>query len=179
MNTEIKNSENYLNTNVGKTTGFKTPKGYFESFEDAVFVKLATEKFEKETGFDIPKTYFDNLENAILTKISSEEKVVKVIPLRTKIANFASIASAACILLFVGFYFIDNSEKNTFDNLAISDVENWAENNIVMIDNIDLNNAFEVTDFDGNELLSSEITDETIEKFLLSVDNSTLLNEIE
>lgn len=179
MNTELKNSEMFLTNNVGKKSGFKVPKDYFETLEDDVFAKLTTDDFEIETGFEVPNNYFDGLENQILAKISSEEKEVKVIPLRTKIANFASIAAAACILLFVGFHFFGTSETNSFENLPISDVVNWAENNMVMIDNYDLNNAFEVSDFDENELLSSEISDETIENYLTNADTSTLLNEID
>jgi len=179
MNIELKNSEEFITNKVGKKTGFKVLENYFESLEDAIFTRLSEELFTKQTGFETPSNYFNNLEETILTKISSEEKVVKVIPLYTRIARFASIASAACVLLFVGFQLFSSSETISFDTLAFGDVENWVENNIVLIDSYELNDAFKISDFDGNELLLSEISDETIENYLTNVDTSTLLNEID
>jgi len=179
MNTELKNSEEFLTNKVGRTTGFKISKNYFESLEDAVVTKLSEESFIKETGFEVPNNYFEDIEDSIFSKISSEEKTVKVISLRSRIASFSSIAAAACILLFIGLQFFNSSEANTFENLAFTDVENWAENNIVFIDNYDLNQVFESSDFDDNEFLSSEISEESIENYLTNVDISTILNEID
>ncbi|HHC78517.1 MAG TPA: hypothetical protein ENK46_01450 [Flavobacteriia bacterium] len=53
--------------------GFKTPEGYFDTVEDAVFAKITSEKFAEKEGFSTPSSYFDTVEDTILTKIKGEE----------------------------------------------------------------------------------------------------------
>ena len=44
-----------------KKSGFKTPKEYFNTLEDTVFDKMASEKFSKKEGFKSPEGYFNSV----------------------------------------------------------------------------------------------------------------------
>jgi len=59
-------------------SGFKTPKGYFDSVEDSVFSKLTSEKFSKKSGFKEPNNYFKTVENSVFQKIKKVESVKEV-----------------------------------------------------------------------------------------------------
>ena len=177
MSTPQKNSEQYLNKILGKATGFKVPKGYFDTVEEAVFTKQATEKFNSNTGFITPEKYLDTLEDKVLASVVSKEKQAKIIPLRTLMARFASISAAACVLVFIGIQFFDVSEQNTLDNIAIEDVELWMNTHINQIENTELVSAFETTDLETT-IVTEGLTDEAIENYLNTLDPSTIINEI-
>ena len=59
-------------------SGFKTPKGYFNSVEDEVFAKLITEKLPEKEGFSMPKNYFETIEDKVLQNITQEKLSEKV-----------------------------------------------------------------------------------------------------
>ena len=178
MNTAQKNSENYINKKVDKKHGFKVPKNYFETVEDDFFVKLNESSFPKEAGFSIPKGYFDSLEDTILTKLETTKKPTKVISLRSKVIRFAPFAAAASILLFIGMNYFTFSPNTNIDNIAITEVEKWVQNNINTINNDDLSIAFEASDFNETELISSSINNDEIEEYLQTVETSSILNEL-
>ena len=54
-------------------SGFKTPKGYFETVEGDVFSKFATKSFPTKSGYSAPKNYFDTIEIDVFTKIDASE----------------------------------------------------------------------------------------------------------
>ncbi len=108
-----------------KSAGFKTPKEYFESFDDKIFSKLNTESqldSIKKTGFKVPDDYFESFNDNILdTDLSEKES--KVIQLFGK-RNLIYISSiAAAILLLFNLSVFDS--KPTFDNLETETVENY------------------------------------------------------
>ena len=87
-------------------------------------------------------------------------------------------AAAASIILFIGlntFVFNQNNEIS-IDNLTESDIEYWLNNSdmhdsdvaLVLDDDILEENGFSLTN----------LKDENIEEYINSIDNSSLLNEI-
>ena len=54
-------------------SGFKTPKGYFETVENDVFSKLSIKSFPEKAGYSIPKNYFDTVERKVFTKMDANE----------------------------------------------------------------------------------------------------------
>ncbi len=62
---EMKNSK----LEHSKENGFKTPEGYFDTIEDAVFSKLSSEKFPDKDGFVNPDNYLDTVEDSVLKKM--------------------------------------------------------------------------------------------------------------
>lgn len=67
-----------------KENGFKVPKGYFDTVEDTVFAKLASEKLPKKEGFFTPTTYFETVEDNVLEKIQQEKGLQSTLPTTKK-----------------------------------------------------------------------------------------------
>lgn len=142
-----------------KSTGFKTPDNYFESFDDKIFSKLNTENpldSIKKTGFKVPDDYFESFNNTIFEK-SLGNKESKVIPLFSK-RNLVYVSSiAAAILLLFNLSIFDN--KPTFDNLDIETVESFIEDE-------------NISSYDIAALLTDEqIAEDIIIEFTVNEDN--------
>ena len=90
-----------------KSPGFKTPKDYFESFDDKLMQHLnGKEIIEgiKVTGFKVPDTYFNSVENTILNKIEKEDKT-PVIELKSRTPFYYVASIAASLLLLFALFF--------------------------------------------------------------------------
>ena len=68
---------NYLDILKNKGSGFKVPKGYFETIEAAVMTELIADRFPKKHGFTTPKGYFKALDDDIASKSIEEKLPVK------------------------------------------------------------------------------------------------------
>jgi hypothetical protein len=44
-----------------KIPNFNVPEGYFETFEERLFCKIAEDSFPKTAGFNVPENYFETL----------------------------------------------------------------------------------------------------------------------
>lgn len=175
MDNELRNSIDYITKKVGKNPGFTTPVNYFDDVEDTIYNNLPGENFPKKQAFSVPNTYFDALEDTILARVDPETKETKVIPIRSRIARFASIAAAASVLLFIGIYYFS---VNNNQPLTLTEVENWFDDNINDIDNDDLVVFLESSDLEEEEFISNPINDDILEEYLNTIDTSSLLNEI-
>jgi len=178
MRNELKNSVAYINNKVGKKTGFSAPANYFDTLENSIESILAEEKFAKDSGFKIPKNYFDDLENNILAKISSEEKETKIISFKERVFKLIPIAAAASIVLFIGLnsFVFNTSDELTMDSLSNNDIEYWLDSNT--FHSTDLTTEYEDDILEENDFLFTDIKDESIEDYINSIDNSSLLNEL-
>ena len=177
MNTEIKNSENYISKKTGKDTGFSTPTDYFTTLEDALFTKLAEENLSKENGFKVPENYFNNLENQILEKVTAPIKETKIISFKDKVLKIIPFAAAASLLLFIGLnsFVFNTDEELTIDSLSDADLDYWLDSNTLNTNDI----AFVLEDdiLEVGDFYFSTIKDETIEDYINSIDNTALINE--
>lgn len=178
MENNIKNSEEYLNSILGKKNSFSLPKNYFDTIEDAIETKLAEENLKKENGFTTPDNYFKDLENEILAQVSAPKKETKVISLKEKILKTIPFAAAASIILFIGFnsYVFNKTEELTIDSLSDDDIEFWINSNTLHTNDIAIvleNDILEESDF-----YFSSLEDENIEDYINSIDNTSFLNEI-
>ena len=130
-----------------KSSGFKSPTGYFESFDKHLFEKLEEKDVlaHIESGFNTPSDYFETLEHKITEKISSQNDI-KVISLFNKkaIVYLSSIAAAIFILLNISIF-----EKNpSFDTLDMLTVENY-----IIDENI---SSYEIADVLQDETLDED-----------------------
>lgn len=179
METNLKNSENYLNSVSKKEPGFSTPENYFSDAEDRFSSFLSEEKIPKKTAFKTPDAYFENLENIILNKALTSEKEVKVISLKQRLLEFIPIAAAACIVLFLGLnaYTFNESENISFENLADNEIENWMTNNISLLSENDLAMTYTELDFDESDMILNSISNDELENYLSNQDNISLILE--
>ena len=66
-----------------KSSGFKAPDGYLESFDELLFKRLKENgplKGHKNSGFKVPDRYFETFDEKFAKNLSSDKKI-KIIPL--------------------------------------------------------------------------------------------------
>ena len=124
--------------------GYSIPENYFETIENNVFTKIDANESNKQQKFDVPKDYFSTIEDNVFKKIQEEDsRKPKVINLKSRLTKvFAPIAIAASLLLLLTLYTNKTDDTHSFDSLAITDVENWIENDYVALDSYEIAEAF-------------------------------------
>ena len=178
MKNEIKNSIDYISKKTSKEPGFSTPSNYFDNLEDIIDMKITEETFTKKTAFKVPDTYFSNIEDCILEQVSYKEKETKVISFRKRALKSIPYVAAASVALFISLNtFIFNTDKNlTIDSLSDNEIENWLASNDIKTNDIAF--VFEDEILGENDFSMTTLQDEELEDYINSIDNSTLLNEI-
>jgi len=155
-----------------KTSGFKTPDNFFESFDGKVLQQLDTKTIIKDiedTGFNVPDNYFDTVETVILDKVVSKDKT-KLITLSTKRAFYYISGIAASVLLLISIFNWDDGTTN--NNITIEMVETYFENSD--LNSYELADLLSETEFleDDFSIVETEYDEDNIEAYLL--ENSDL-----
>jgi len=180
MNRQIQNSEDYLRKRTQNENGFSVPENYFENVEDVVLSKISDKDFPKDIAFSTPDNYFDSFDEEFLAKIVFPKKDVKVISLKSRILKFIPTTAAACILLFVGMNYFSSNEKISFETISSEELELWFndsnlnEGSRILLEFVD-------ADFTENDIIEDDtsINDDDILEYLNTIDNTSLLTEIE
>jgi hypothetical protein len=207
MENKIKNSEEYLNSILGKKSGFSIPKNYFNTTEDAIEAKLVGEKFTKEKGFTIPENYFNTIENSFETKLSEEKftkekgftipdsyfkelendilakvsptkKETKVISFKERILKFIPIAAAASVILFIGLNSFVFNKTEELTLDSLSDVDIEYWLDSNTIDTLDITIALEDDILEDDDFYFATLEDENIEDYINSIDNTSIFEEL-
>ncbi|REH52356.1 hypothetical protein C7448_10388 [Tenacibaculum gallaicum] len=177
MDKKIKHTIDYISQQVGKDNGFSTPQNYFEKVEETINTSVFIDSLPKNKPFNTPHGYFDTIETRIQSELAIEQpKESKVISLRKRILQYVPVAAAASVLLFIGINYF-NTQKITFEDITITDIESWYENGYGDIDNSELATTLNTSELE--EDIFASISDETLEDYLSSVDTPTLINEIQ
>ncbi len=105
-----------------KSTGFKTPEGYFDSLEAKLNARLANEGRIQDidnTGFEVPKDYFETLDGKILSKVSEppQGKVVTLFSRRNLV--YISGVAAAILIAFTIFFKSDPLTDTDIDDEVV------------------------------------------------------------
>jgi len=190
-------------------SGFKAPKGYFDTVEDAVFAKLSTKKLpekegfsapdsyfdtvadnilekiqkeesnqttsplDKQTGFKIPENYLESVEDTIISKLGNVKESVKVIDFRSIILKrIIPFAAAASFVLFIILNY-NNSEETIFDTVASAEIEQWIENDLIILDTYEIAEVYNDTELENTTIFAE---DELLE-YLNGTDVESLLLE--
>lgn len=180
MNREIQNSEDYLRKRTQNENGFSVPENYFEGVEDVVLSKMFEQDFPKDIAFSAPDNYFGSFDEEFLAKIDFPKKEVKVISLKSRILKFIPTTAAACILLFIGLNYFSTNEKISFETISSEELELWFNDNNLNENSRDLL-EFVDADFTGNDIIEGDtsINDDDILEYLNTINNNSLLTEIE
>ncbi|WP_299116618.1 hypothetical protein [uncultured Winogradskyella sp.] len=107
-----------------KTTGYKTPDDYFESFENKLFERLSEEEpieGVKDSGYTVPKNYFDSIEDKVFNTISTKE--IPIVKLRARKYFYYVAGIAASLVLLFAIFFQDTD----YESLSIEVVETYLE----------------------------------------------------
>jgi hypothetical protein len=97
-------------------SGYKVPKGYFDTLEESLVNKLKSSSYSEKSGFTVPTNYFSEFD----LKTPSEETSPKVIRLK----DWSKWIAAASIVAFavIGAWYIDSISPGK--NLQFSDLDN-------------------------------------------------------
>ena len=150
----MKNSKTHNDTK----TGFKTPKNYFNNFEETMLNNIQAQT----SGFKTPDNYFNTL-NESLSKTIFKKNTPKIISLFSR-ENllYASSVAAVILLLFNLSFFNKTPDWNTIDN-------NTIERYILEEDINSFTLISSLTDDDiiENNTITYSINDNNIETYLL------------
>lgn len=155
-----------------KNSGFKVPDNYFEELEGSIFSQANLKDLAVDSGLKEPEGYFDNLEEQILSKVVSK-KETKVIGLFTKKTLFYGSSIAAAIVLLFNLTF-KNLNTISFDSLDIETVNNYILNEA---ETDELAALFTDTELDETNFINYNLTDDTIDSYLESLDDIELISE--
>lgn len=106
-----------------KSSGFKTPDNYFESFDDKLMQRLTDETIIKgieDTGFKTPDGYFNTVEDKVLKRLKPKNETPVISIFRRKQFYYVSGIAASLLLLFAVFI----SQPQT-EELSVDLVENY------------------------------------------------------
>lgn len=152
--------------NDKKSSGFKVPNNYFETFDDTLLQNLDKEASfltAKTAGFQIPKDYFNTVDTKVIKAISKEKKP-KVITLSNVKTLVYAASIAAAILLFFNIYIFNT-------NVSIEDIELAAVESFIIEDDI---SSYEIAslltehELNANNIVEYSLQDEHIEEYLLN-----------
>ena len=133
-----------LTKKLPKKAGFTAPKNYFNTFENQIFKRITRASITNQEQFDVPQNYFETIEDKVFEKIQKaaivKPKVIRLKPLFIKV--IAPIAVAASLFLIFMFNYTLTKEDYSFDNLAAADVENWIENDLVILESYTISEVF-------------------------------------
>lgn len=107
-----------------KSTGYKTPERYFESFESTFLDRINKEELLKGTetaGYTIPEDYFNSVDDNVFKKLNKNERPV-ISLLSKKTFYYVAGIAASIVLLFSIFV---NSGIN--EELSVDIVETYLE----------------------------------------------------
>lgn len=156
-----------------KSSGFKTPEKYFDSFEDKLFTRIEepnTLENINSPGFKVPQNYFNTVEHKILNKLDTNDKPVVHLFARPSFYYVAGIA-ASLILLFAIFI---NIEKPT--ELTGEMVEAYFQNSD--LDTYELAQLLSDADMleDDFTIIETNYNEDNLEDYLLeNADIETIL----
>jgi hypothetical protein len=159
-----------------KSTGFKTPDNYFESFEDKLFERINNEaslKEVKDTGFKAPKDYFKSLDDKIFKKINKEEQPVIKLNTRKTLYYVAGIAASLILLLAIFIGKGTNTEEFSAEMVEAyfedSDLDSYELAELLVDANM-LEEDFTLTE--------TEFSEDNLESYLLeNTDIETILQQ--
>lgn len=108
-----------------KSTGYKVPDNYFETFDDKLFDHLSEKKSisgVESTGFKVPEDYFDSVESKVTSRLNEDNTPVVNLRTRKTFYYIAGIAASIVIMLAI---FIN---RDTNEDISIEMVQTYLEN---------------------------------------------------
>lgn len=158
-----------------KSTGFKTPDHYFESFEDNLFERL-TEKESiagiENSGYTVPKDYFKTIENKIISKLITKEKPVITLRPRTTFYYVAGIAASFVLLFSLVF---NNTDALSIDTIETSSLEGYLFQEDYTNDELAF--LFVGSEISEADFINVSISEETLNQYLDNTDTEDLIFE--
>ena len=155
--------------------GLQVPPSYFDTLEEAIFIRIAEENLPKETGFKIPPTYFNSLEGELNSKISLK-KETRIISLFSR-KHLRYVASIAAVFL-VAFVLIFNQKNIDLETIQTSEIEAYVTSEKFDLSTQDIAQLLTDDDLEALELQAVSFSEENLESYLLeTINDASLLTE--
>ena len=153
-----------------KSSGFKAPNGYLESFDEFLLKKLKeTSPLDglENSGFKVPDQYFETIDEKLSKVISTKEKAKVISFLSWKKMAYVSGVAASILLMIT--LFNNNNKIPSFDNLETVLIDEY----IVEEDftNEDIATLLS-DDLTMNNFMDSHLIDDNLEEYIL--DNASI-----
>ncbi len=151
---------------------FKTPEGYFESFNERLMNRIEAKKDDsiseiipKTDGFAVPKKYFEEVGQNIKQKIGHGPKVIS---LRSYRKFYYAAASIAALFVLVLAWNWDNTSEPIigFEDLASAEIDSYFENNDLGLTSYELAEVIDVEEINVLDMTNEAIADEEILEYL-------------
>ncbi len=148
-----------------KTSGFKAPDGYLESFDELLLNKLKeSSPLEglENSGFKVPDHYFESFDVKLAKSLNSDKeiKVITFIPWK-KMLYVSGIA--ASIILMVSLF--NNNNKTTFDSLETTLIDKYIVEEELTNEEIATLLSDDLT---LNNFMDSHLIDADLEEYILN-----------
>lgn len=141
------------------TTGFKTPKDYFETLENNLISELNLRDQVSESGLNIPDGYLEGFK----VELPKSEFNTKVINLFNK-KSWLYVASVAAVIIFIFTIPKIGSNAITFASLDNDSIENYLLTND--LESVELSNLITNTTAFENIILEETLNDIYLEDYL-------------
>ena len=150
-----------------KESGFKTPDGYFDAFDESLFKKMGIQKdlaSVSNPGYKVPDTYFENFDDNLLNHLKNDAspKVIKMISWRN-VAYLSGIAASVVLMLNVFTKSQDDLSINQIETASIEDYLSGQNMNIY-----DIASYLDEEDLVLDNFVSNTFTEESLENYLLN-----------
>lgn len=162
---------------------FGIPEGYFEGFEATIQARLAEEELREivsSPGFSVPDGYFEQVQQQITTRL--DEPKTKVVSLFSRKTLYTAVAVAAVLLLIVTLFNqpADPNETLALEEIDTATLESYLNSDAIAFTDAELLDYISAEDLESDLLVTDEITDESIETYLLeNIDDIELLTTYE
>lgn len=150
---------------------FKTPEGYFDSFNERLMARLTEEEditsdiIPKNDGFEVPENYFDTVYDSVAHRLPG--KGAKVIALRTyRKVYYAAAAVVALLVLTVAWNWSTTDPKLGFEELASSDITSYLENNDLGLSSYEIAEVVDLEAVSLSDIMETQLEEEVILDYL-------------
>lgn len=157
-------------------SGFKTPDGYFDTFENQFLERLDKKEMvntSETSGFKVPKDYFESVETSILNQVEAKTET-PVISLKQK-RSFYYVAGIAASFVLLFSLFINNEDKININTIDTDSIENYLYQEAYSND--DFASLFKSDEISETDFIDLNVSDETINEFLEHVDTEDFILE--
>ncbi len=149
---------------------FKTPEGYFDSFNERLMARLSEEEdivsdiIPKTDGFGVPAGYFETVHDAVSSRL--QRKGTRVIALRSYRAIYYAAAAVAALLVLVAVWNRNTTSQLGFEDLAGTDITTYLENNDLGLSSYEIAEVVDLEEVSLSDIMDTQLEEEVILDYL-------------
>ncbi|MEO9511459.1 MAG: hypothetical protein ABJN84_05290 [Flavobacteriaceae bacterium] len=145
---------------------FKTPEGYFDSFNERLMDKIAMEEsnIPKADGFSLPEGYFTTLNDRVSARLDETEP--KVIALKSYKKSYYIAASIAVLAVLALAFYWNNASPFSFEDLASAEIDAYFDTTDMKLSSYEIAEVVSIDELELNDVLENKLDHEHILEYL-------------